>query len=306
MLVALLQSNPDAFIGNNINRLKAGAVLDMPTAEQASAVPAATARQTLNAQSRDFSEFRRRLAENAPAPQIAAADRQAGGKIQANVEDRKPAATSPDKLTLSKGAAAPGKAAAEDRTAQARQAQEANTRVAELSKNISDLAKLQAATSGSAAPAAPGSPAVSVPVPVTPAASAPTAAAAPAVAPTPAASVPAAVAVAPATAAASAEPAAAASAPVAEAAVVPAPAASAPKPAPKPAQAPAPVAEPSLVDELMENPLIPAAAAALLALLIGFGIYRYMRRRKTAQVDSSFLESRLVLRRQRRTARRYQ
>ena len=35
--VSLLRTNPDAFIGGNVNRLKAGAVLDMPTEAQAAA-----------------------------------------------------------------------------------------------------------------------------------------------------------------------------------------------------------------------------------------------------------------------------
>jgi pilus assembly protein FimV len=38
MMIALQRTNPDAFIGNNINRLKAGAVLRMPDADQARAV----------------------------------------------------------------------------------------------------------------------------------------------------------------------------------------------------------------------------------------------------------------------------
>ena len=38
MLVAMLRSSPGAFIGGNVNRIKAGAVVDLPTAEQAGAV----------------------------------------------------------------------------------------------------------------------------------------------------------------------------------------------------------------------------------------------------------------------------
>lgn len=50
------------------------------------------------------------------------------------------------------------------------------------------------------------------------------------------------------------------------------------------------------MDDLMENPLVPAGAAGVVALLVAFGVYR-MRQRKAgapaAGVDSSFLESRL-------------
>jgi len=304
MLVALLRSNPDAFIGGNVNRLKAGAVLEMPSADQAEAASATEAQRTIVAQSKDFNEFRRKLAEGAPATQLAGAERQATGKVQAKVEDRAPAAATPDKLTLSKGAVQ-SKAAAEEKIAQDRQAKEAAARVAELSKNISDLNKLGSApaTPVAAAPAAPATP-----QPVTPAApvpgvsvttpgalagaipsssssppSAPVAPMAPATSSVPAtaiATAPAASAAA-ATTAPSASPAADASAPAAA-------------PVKKPVVVPPPPPpEPSLIDELLENPLILAGGAALLLLLLALGVYRARQRKNSVSVDSSFLESRL-------------
>lgn len=289
MLVALLRSNPDAFIQGNINRLKSGAVLDVPTEEVASAVSAREASQTVLAQSRDFNSFRRKLAESVPAAQTAGADRQAGGKVQAKVEDRAPASATPDKLTLSKGAVQ-GKAtsAAEEKIAQERQARDASTRVAELNKNISDLNKLGV---GTAAPAtAPGAgaavmpPAGAVPVPA-PAVvvTAPT----PMPAPVAAASAPLAnaslAAAAPTLAASDSMPAAAASAPAATPAPVPVVKKAAPPPPP----------EPSLLDELLGNPLLLPIGGLLALLLAGFGFYRYRQRQTGAQLDSSFLESRL-------------
>lgn len=262
MLVAMLRANPDAFIGGNINRLRSGAVVDLPGAEDAQATPADEARQIVLAQSKDFNEFRRKLAGNAPVSQVASADRRASGKVEAQVEDKKSAAATPDKLTLSKGAVqAKG---GEEKIAQERSAKEAASRAEELSKNIAELSKLSAA----AAPA---------PVASAPQAAAPT--------PAPAASEPAA-------AASAAAPAVTASAPATEAsAPAPAPVASAPvKP---PAAVPMPMEEPSLLDELLDNPLVPAAAAGLLALLAGLGVYRVRQRKQAAQMDSSFLESRL-------------
>ncbi len=44
---------------------------------------------------------------------------------------------------------------------------------------------------------------------------------------------------------------------------------------------------------MLDNPLIPAVAGGLIALLAGFGFYRARQRKKSTQVDSSFLESRL-------------
>ena len=55
-----------------------------------------------------------------------------------------------------------------------------------------------------------------------------------------------------------------------------------------------PVQEPSFLDTLTENPLLPIAGAGLLALLAGYGVYRSRQRKKdAAPLDSSFIESRL-------------
>jgi len=287
MLVALLRANPDSFIDGNINRLKAGAVLDVPGSEQVASINAAEATQTVIAQSRDFNEFRRSLAEGAAPAKVASADRQAKGKVEAKVEDKKPASTAADKLTLSKGAAQ-GKAA--DDAVKNAQAKEAATRLAELSKNINDLNKLTGAAAASSA-AKPASAAVAVPVATPaskPASTAVTLPAPVASAAKPAASVPAPVASA--AASSNARPASVA-APAAASAPVPAPKPSAPKPAAK--APPPPPPEPTLVEQLLDNPLIPAGVAALIAALAGFGFYRLRQRKKSSHVDSSFLESRL-------------
>ncbi|MBS77864.1 FimV/HubP family polar landmark protein [Variovorax sp.] len=314
MLVALLMANPDAFIGGNVNRIRAGAVLDLPSATEAGAVPAAEARRTVTAQSRDFSAYRQRLAENAPTSNVAAASRRAGGRVQANVEDRNAATTAPDKLTISQGNATAR--AAEEKVAQTRQAQDRSNRVAELSKNIEELNKLKAAGgSTAAAPSAAPAPAAAapaatpgIPVPVAgPAAAvapaAPSPAPAPAAAPTPAAAAaPAPAAATPAAEAAPATAAAVAAATPAEGAAAtgapaPSPAASAAAPAPKPAPKkvvapPPPPPERSFLDELLDNPLM-LGGIALIALLIGFLLYRVLGRRREEMSESVFLESRI-------------
>lgn len=295
MLVAMLRANPQAFIGNNVNRMKAGAILNLPTEAASIDVSAGEAKRIVAAQSRDFNEFRRRLAGAVPEAPVAAADRQASGKVQTEVEDKKPAQSAQDKLTLSKGAVA-GQDAKEDKIAQERQAKEASTRVAELSRNIDELSKLgPAAASG--APAAPAAkPAASTPAPSLPV-GAPTA---PAAAPAPVAATPAAPSPEPAAAPATPTPAAesaptpAPEAPAAAEPPAPPPApAPAPAPKPRPAPAPAPVEEPSFVGQLMDNPMVLPGAAALLALLGGFAFYRARQKKKGSGVDSSFLESRL-------------
>ncbi|MFZ2387713.1 MAG: FimV/HubP family polar landmark protein [Polaromonas sp.] len=295
MLVALLRSNPDAFIGGNINRIKSGAVLDIPDAQAASAISPGEASRTIVAQSRDFNAFRRKLADSVSTTPVASADRQAGGKLEAKLEDRAPASATPDKLTLSKGAIQ-GKTAtaSEEKIAKDKEAKEASSRMAELSKNISDLNKLSAAPgaapaitpapSSGAGVSAPSSLTLPVPAPVVTASSALAASPAAASAGTttaPTAPASAASDIAAPLAAAS-QPAAAASAAVAAAPVV----------VKKPLVTAPPLPEPGLMEQLLGNPLL-LGAGGLLALLAGLGFSRYRTNKKRGQVDSSFLESRL-------------
>ena len=288
MLVAMMRSNPDAFVGGNVNRLKSGVVLHMPDAATAQAVSATEARQIMATQSRDFNEFRRKLAASAPSAEVATQSRSASGKVQTQVEDKRPAQAAPDKLTLSKGAIKSPKGA-DEKLAQDKQSSENAARMAELSRNISELNKISAASAATgasaAAPAATAASAPSIPVPV----AAPTTPAAPASqAATPAVEQPAAsapVAVASATADAPAPQATAS----AEASPPP------PAPKPQPAPAPEPAPEPSFIDGLLGDPLIPLAGGGILALLLGYGGYRVLQRRRQAAggVDSSFMESKL-------------
>lgn len=311
MLVALLKSNPEAFIGGNINRLKSGAVLDVPSADDANALSPGDASRTVIAQSKDFNDFRQKLAASVPGAQVAGANRLAGGKVQAKVEDRAATAATPDKLTLSKGALQ-GKAVAEDKIAKDKQTKDASTRVAELSKNIGDLNKIAGPTAAAPAAAAvkapgltvPAAPALSVPAAATPPSAAASAAAAPAsavsspkvtatVAATPTPSVVATSSSATMTTAAPVAASTAASAPVL-ATSAPSTVASAPVVVKRPvAVAPPPPPEPSLIDQLTDNPLVVPGLGVLLAGLAGFGYYRFKKRNNPTPVDSSFLESRL-------------
>ena len=251
MLVAMLRGNPEAFVNNNVNRLRAGAVMNVPTPEQAKSVAAPEATRILRAESKDFGSFKRALAANAPATTVAAPDRKTSGTVESKAVEVKPKAATPDKLTLSKGAV---QAQSSDAMlAQARADKDATARATEMAKNISDLKNAGAAITAASGPTtAPVLAPVVVAAPTTPAA----VASAPAPAPVPASMV---------------------SAPV-KALAVPA----------------LPLEEPGLVDELLENPLLPAGGLLLLALLGGFGFYRLRQSQKNAaQIDSSFLESRL-------------
>jgi pilus assembly protein FimV len=255
MLVALLRANPNAFIRGNVHLLRAGAVIDLPDGANAAPVDAQEARRIVAAQTRDFNEYRRRLAQAAPAQEAPAATRTATGGVQAAVAEDKPQASAQDRLTLSKpGATAP----AEARIAQERQRNESEQRVAELNRNLQELEQLrQAAAAPTPAPeAAPAAPPAAAP-----------AAAAPGLE----------VAATPPAAAAPSAPAEPAAAP----APAPEPAAPAAPPAPPPAPAPAP--EPSALTALLGHPLVIPAAGGVAVLLAVLAWWRLRQRRRNAE-----------------------
>lgn len=152
MLVALLRANPQAFIRGNVNLLKAGAVIDLPDAAGAAAVDPQEARALVAAQTRDFNEYRRRLAAAAVPQRTGDGQRQAQGKVEAAVSDGAPQAAAQDKLTLSKAGAEAEEA---QRVAAERQRQEQQQRAAELERNLRELEQLrqQASTTPTAPPA---------------------------------------------------------------------------------------------------------------------------------------------------------
>ncbi|WP_022980854.1 FimV/HubP family polar landmark protein [Ideonella sp. B508-1] len=287
MLVGLYRSNPDAFAGNNMNRLKAGAKLSMPDAQTAGAISSEEARQVIQAQSSDFAAFRQRLAQSAPAVKSSEPERQTSGKVEAAVQDRKaPAAGQADELKLSRPSVKPG---AEAKVSKETERKAAEARVAELSRNVQELKKLSQGTAAAmgGAPSAPAKPGVAVPA-------ATASVAKPAPAP---ASAPAAVASAPVTpplAASAATVAPSVASAVAETASLPASQPAKPKPKVKPPVVPAPVEEEGFVSSMMGNPIVPVAGISIVALLAGLGVTRLLRRRKQGGgSETSFVESRM-------------
>ena len=289
MLVALQRANPNAFLNNNINRLRSGQILSVPGAEAARAVPNGEARRIVVAQSADFNNYRNRL-----AGQVAGSGNSQGeggqlasGKITAKVEEqRNPAGESRDRLQVSR-TGAPAGADAEERIAQEKALAEANSRVRDLEKTVSDLQRLleirnrdlAAKQNQAASPAATA--AGSSAAAVAPAAT--TASAAPA-APTPSATATAPATVPPAAAAVTEPTPTATSAPAAPSAAVPAP----PKPAkPRPVVVTPAPAEPSLLEELTSNPAVLGGSALLLALLAALGIGRSRKARQAKAIGGS-------------------
>ncbi len=289
MLVSLYRGNPQAFAGDNMNRLKAGAVLTVPAGDEAGKVTSQEAREVIVAQSADFAAYRQRLASGVTTAAEAPPARQAAGKVQTQVDDRKQAgAATPDKLTLSQGS---GKASAPEAKASKETEKKADAaRVAELKRNVDELNKLREAAKPVAVPPLAAPPAAAKPI-----AAAPALAAAPAPAPTPM-TAPAPAPVAPVAAPAPAPAAAPASVPVAKPSIAPTVVAAAPTPtasAPKRVAAEPGAQEPGMLDSLLENSLILPAAGVLVALLAGLGLYRLRGRLRKPAGETSFLESRL-------------
>ncbi|TVT54349.1 MAG: hypothetical protein FHK80_17075 [Azoarcus sp. PHD] len=299
MLLALFRANPSAFDGDNINRLRAGAIMTMPSADAVLATSPAEARREVVAQAADFEAYRQRLAgtavvrEAAPAP----AEQASAGRIVPKVEDARAPAVAGDELQISKtqdGEAGMDKAAVarlhaleEELVAREKGLEEANARLAQLEQSIRDLQKLlelksgtlaqlqpDAATAGAAAVA--GAAATAAPV----AAAEP---AAPAVTP-PAEATPAAPAVEAAAVEPPAEP---VSPPQAEPAPAPAPVPPAPV-----AAAPEAEPEPDFMQSLLADPAMLAAGGGVIALLLGFAAYRSRQRKQAMEaLDSSALMS---------------
>lgn len=282
MLVGLYQGNSQAFAGNNMNRLRAGAVLNVPSQDKLASIDERQARRTILAQSANFNAYRQRLASAVPeqtrAPE---SSRKASGDVKAGVEVRTGTENQPkDALKIVPGAPAKSAAAAADeKVIKDRANQELADRRAEAERNRIELEKVLAASGVKPGASAPGA---VLPAPVVSAASAPAVKASEAIA---AVTAPPQVASEPLIAPPPA------SAPAVAASMPEAPPVAASRP-PLPMD-PVTAEEPSLLDSLSENPLLLPGAGLILAILAGLGYYRLRGRGKDEAGVTSFLESRM-------------
>ena len=202
-LLGLYRENAQAFEGN-MNRLKAGKTLNVPSAEAVAAIPQKEAVRELKLQAADWRAYRQKLAGAvSDAPEAKAVPGEtSSGTISPKVEDRAKPTPENDKdvLKLSKVTPSTASSAAkadearalqdklraqeEDATAREKALKESGQRVALLEKQIQDMQKLvemkekaQAEPPAQAAPA-PASPAVQTapapqPAPIVPVVEAP-------------------------------------------------------------------------------------------------------------------------------------
>ncbi|GAB4301328.1 MAG: hypothetical protein Kow0096_22050 [Thiohalomonadaceae bacterium] len=288
MMMALLKANPEAFYDNNVNRLKMGYVLRIDDPAMITAMSHAEAVRAISAQNRAWQDQTKRAGAAAGERQTTASTAQASRAVAAPVEPRLKLVAPEGEGKQAGGTAADAAAAdnmrkelllaQETAEAQLRENEQLKKRMQELEDQLSsmqrllslkdsDLAALQQqlgqAPATPAAPAAPTTEPAPAEKPATPVAAAP-------------ATEPAATAVPVVEEPKPAAPAEEAK-PVAEEPKKPA-APVKPKPVAKPVPA-APVVQPSLLDELLADPLmLGGAGAVVLALLVLVGLIIKRRR----------------------------
>jgi FimV-like protein len=172
MLVALYRANADQFDGNNMNRIKVGKILRLPSRDELAKVTQPEAVREIRAQAADWNTYRQKLASAASdGGQPQAAKQVVTGKITSSVVDKTPVAkeSAREVLKLSKGetpgdmvgTGATGKAATaqemknaaqENAISKAKAAREEQVRAALLEKNIKDMQRLAELKSVVAAP----------------------------------------------------------------------------------------------------------------------------------------------------------
>lgn len=156
MLAALYRNNGSAFIEGNIHRLRAGRILKVPETEEVRQIAPAEARRII-VKASNFEQYRQDVASAAKAGPVrgAEAGQAAAGKIEPKVDDAQTQVQpSQDRVKITatqspQAAGADGRsgsanlAAMQDQFAsQAKALQEANSRVADLERNIKDLQTL--------------------------------------------------------------------------------------------------------------------------------------------------------------------
>jgi pilus assembly protein FimV len=157
MLVSIYQENPDAFVGQNMNRLKAGQVLKIPDSTGANSNSHKEAQSIIRAHTIDFNVYRNKLAGKVTVASknndsikdtsknvITSKIKEQSNKVNESLDKLKLSTVERSKGIVSKNTYSKLE---EDRIANDKALQEANARVKELEKNVYDLNKLLAVPS---------------------------------------------------------------------------------------------------------------------------------------------------------------
>jgi pilus assembly protein FimV len=159
LMLALLRANPDAFVGQNINRLKAGAQLTLEPLPGAQALSAGEAAREV---ARQASAWRKGLAT------AKSAKNEEGRSTNQKVGSAAGTAAAPGQAELKLGAAKEKDKAEAEKLAADMQAKEDSERKAELAKNIEALKEAAAKTSEAVVSDSAAAPAKEEPAPPKP------------------------------------------------------------------------------------------------------------------------------------------
>lgn len=268
MLVGLFHANRSAFMDDNMNQLKVGQIIRVPSKAELQSVSPDEALKEVRVQTANWNAYRNKMADtvakSGPDAQKEEQQQAASGKITAAAEDKNapPAPAGPhDVVKLSKSEVEPGKGAAaaksgadtdklkaleEESTSQDKAIAEVNERIAFFEKQIQDMQKLLLVQNQILADLQKGKPAQAAEGAMPP-------------------------------------PAPAEMQPSAPASQMEPPKPKPPAPTPKPAKkmAPPPPPEPSLLDSMMEDPMLIGGAGGALVLLAGGWFYLRNKRRKS-------------------------
>ena len=146
-IVAIYRTNPTAFIQNNPNLIRQGRTLTIPSEGEIAAIDSSEAGRQLRMAARDFRSYKERMAGTTPEVATGNGSSTASGAISAKVDDERGGqAGSQDRLELSRSeggkdeqGSAVGARDAEAQVAREAALKEANSRIAELEKNVGAL-----------------------------------------------------------------------------------------------------------------------------------------------------------------------
>ena len=146
-IVAIYRTNPTAFIQNNPNLIRQGRTLTIPSEGEIAAIDSTEAGRQLRMAARDFRSYKERMAGTTPEVASGNGSSTASGAISAKVDDERGGqAGSQDRLELSRSeggkdeqGSAVGARDAEAQVAREAALKEANSRIAELEKNVGAL-----------------------------------------------------------------------------------------------------------------------------------------------------------------------
>lgn len=110
-MLALLQANPDAFLGDDVNRLRSGAVLRVPSRDDVARIAPEEAAQVVRQQMRQWRQSRRAVRQPDAAPAVARAAAPLAKPAATKPASAPAAASAPAKSTASPTAAATPKGA---------------------------------------------------------------------------------------------------------------------------------------------------------------------------------------------------